>query len=61
MKHTVLIVWTVMVVLVTSTAWATTFDHDEHVAILEGEDCSNLPCGRCAKHHSRCRYLSRMP
>nr|WP_320114086.1 cytochrome c3 family protein [uncultured Desulfuromonas sp.] len=40
MKHTVLFVWTVMVVLVTSTAWATTFDHDEHVAILEGEDCS---------------------
>jgi len=32
---------TILVVLVTSPLWAASFDHDEHVEILGGNDCSS--------------------
>jgi hypothetical protein len=39
MKHSVQLLLTVLVVLVTSTVWATPFDHNDHLNILEGEPC----------------------
>ena len=43
MKHSVqrLLIVLAMpaIVLVTSTVWATPFDHDDHLSVLEGESC----------------------
>lgn len=41
MKHRIMFYLTILVVLVTSPLWAASFDHDEHVAILGGNDCSS--------------------
>lgn len=43
MKHSVQLLLIVLampaIVLVTSTVWATPFDHDDHLSVLEGEPC----------------------
>lgn len=45
MKHSVQILLTALVVLVTSTSWATPFDHKEHLTYLDGESCQTCHLG----------------